>query len=288
MKIKYFYLLPFCLVIFLNPNTSYSADSDTTSSDSSSEVISDKAIEQNVNDISNILEKNIPLPTTKETVEDVNDAWDSRFNEKTQMQKANYDNIRSESFYKDLGVVQKSILNKTRRIQIFGGITLVPTDVYYRTLGGQLNIGYHFNETYGINLFGYIFDSFERDEINDIKNNEGLQVESLIYLKNYYGANLYWNKIYGKMTLFNEKIYQFEVFFNLGGGMVNTKTSSNSFAVHAGLGNLYTLSKDTALRFDLNWVFYQAKNAKQETQNSNSLLLTVGYSGFFLEGGAHE
>ena len=285
MKTNKFLFLTVGLVIICS---NVKANEQSTIINQNEETVSDKAIDQSVNDISNILEKNLPLPTTKETVEDVNDAWNSNFDQKSQLQKANFNNIRSESFFRDLGIVQKNILNKTGRIQLFGGITLVPTDVYFRTLGGQINVGYHFNESYGLNLFGYIFESFRRDEIRDVENNQGVRVDSLLFLKNYYGASFYWNKIYGKMTLFNKRIYQFEMFFNLGGGMINTRTSSNSPGIHIGIGNLYTLSQDSALRFDLNWVFYQAKNLRNETQNSNSLLLTVGYSGFFLEGIVHE
>jgi len=282
IKINNRYCVFIVFVVLLTVNFSYAEDIILDEPGESVSKDAEKAIEENVDRISNMLEKNIP--TNTQVIEDTDTGFEGSLSDAKKNNRAQYNDIRSNEFSDRLGIVQKNILNKTHRIQVFGGLTLVPTDVYYRSFGGQLNVGYHFNEIYGVNLFGYFFQSSARAEVDQIADKQKIAVDSLLFLKNYYGLNLNLSTIYGKMTLFNQSITPFEIFFNLGAGSVDTRTSKQSVGLHAGLGSLYTLSKDSGVRFDLNWVFYKSKNLNGAEQNANSLMLTVGYSGFLLEG----
>jgi outer membrane beta-barrel protein len=197
------------------------------------------------------------------------------------LDRLSYDNLRSEVYQKQMGVVQRNELVKTGALQFNLSGSINTTDVYYRTVGAQASLHYHLNERYGIGAYGYFLDSSERKEIRNLQDQQSLSISSLIYLRNYYGLNLYINTIYGKMALLNEHVVNYEVFFNLGAGSVSTRNSNNSVGVHAGVGTLVAMDSDSALKFDLNWTFYRAKNVNDVEQSANSMLLSVGYSWFF-------
>lgn len=238
-------------------------------------------IEGTVDSISNVLEKNIP--TSEEVLDDDESVVTNTIKKGNASDRADYNQIRSNEFQSNLGIVQKNFLTKTGRIEVYGGLSLVPTEVFYRTFGGQLNVGYHFNEAWAINGLGYFFTSAARGEIDDLKKINEVNVESLIYLKSYYALSVYWNTIYGKMTYFNQNITPFEIFFTGGFGRVRTQSASENFGVHVGLGNTFYLSRNSGVRVDLNWVFYQSKDINNKNQNANSILLSIGYSGFYPE-----
>lgn len=231
---------------------------------------------KSVDKVSETLEKNIILD--RENPEDEDS--DQIILKQKQTEKIDYSNLRSIQFSDSMAIIQKSILDKSHRFQWNLSAGLVTTETYYRTFGVLADVTYHFSEMWGVKIFGYFFESVGRDELNDLENKQRLEVKNLIHLKNYAGLSVYWNPIYGKMTLFNEEIFQYDTFFNIGAGTVNTKTSKNTVGVNFGLGNLYTLSRNSALRFDLNWIFYKAINTIGAEQNANSLILTIGYSGF--------
>lgn len=252
------------------------AQSDTGSN--TTEEMNDQEIEKSVDVISDQLEKNFQLQ--KEYVNEEDDSLAGDLKSQGIGSKANYNNIKSNEFNESLGIVQKNLLEKTNAIQYFGGLTLVPTEVYYRTFGGQAGANYHFNEKYGVGLLGYFFSSSARGEIDQLEK-QNIGVQSLIYLKSYYAAQFYLSTIYGKMAYFNQSIIPFETYFNFGAGRVTTKSSSEAVGLHVGLGNLFAMSQTTGLKVDINWLFYRAKNVNNQEQDANSLLLSLTYAGFY-------
>lgn len=256
----------------------FSATAQTPVSNSTNSSADD--IEGTVDSISSVLEKN--LPSSDEVLED-DEMVTNTLKKGTAKDRADYNKIRSNDFQSNLGIVQKNFLTKTGRIELFGGLSMVPTEVFYRTFGGQLNAGYHFNEAWAINGLGYFFSSTPRGEIDDLRKTNEVKVDNLIYLKSYYALSAYWNPIYGKMTYFNQNITPFEIFFTAGAGRVRTQAASENFGIHLGMGNTFYLSRNSGVRLDLNWVFYQTKDINNRNQNANSLMLTLGYSGFYPE-----
>lgn len=246
---------------------------------SNADDVNDQEIEKSVDLISDQLEKNFQLQKEYVNEEDENLSGDLK--EKDIAPKANYNNIRSNEFNQSLGVVQKNRLEKTNTVQYFGGLTLVPTEVYYRTFGGQAGAHYHLNEKYGVGLLGYFFSSSARGEINQLEKTQSVDVKNLVYLKSYYAAQFYLNTIYGKVAYFNQSIIPFETYFNFGAGRVTTQSSSEAVGLHVGLGNLFTISPKTGLKVDLNWLFYRTKNINNQEQDANSILLSVSYAGFY-------
>ncbi|MGZ3769467.1 MAG: outer membrane beta-barrel domain-containing protein [Bdellovibrio sp.] len=197
--------------------------------------------------------------------------------------KAEYAGVQSESFYSDLAVIQRNYMPKTQRIHLSGGLSLLPSDVFYRTIGVNLKASFHLNETWGIETFGYTFSSQARDEIKDMENTQKLDVKNLVSVKAFYGVNVYFNSLYGKTAFVNRRIIPFEIYQTLGIGKVRTQDSQESTSLQIGIGDMFSLSRSSTFRVDLTWAFYNAHNYLGEDQASNSLFLTLSYGRLFPE-----
>ncbi|BEV69918.1 hypothetical protein Bb109J_c3338 [Bdellovibrio bacteriovorus] len=198
-------------------------------------------------------------------------------------QAAEYTTLNSQSIHSDLAVIQKNYMPKTGRVQLSGGFTLLPSDVFFRTFGLNTKASYHFNETWGLEAFAYVFTSSSRSEVDSLNQEQGLEVKSLLSMQNFYGVNLYFNSIYGKTAWMDSKIIPFEIYQTVGIGKVRTDGGEDATSFQVGLGDLFSLDRSHALRVDLTWAFYSAKNYEGDDQNSNSLFLTLSYGLFWPE-----
>jgi len=185
-------------------------------------------------------------------------------------------------------VLQRNYLPKTERFQVFGGMSFLPTDVFYKTLGLQLRGAYHFTETWGVELMTLFLGSTRSAELNDVESKQCINgvcpnVESLVSPKNYYGLDIYYNSIYGKAAFDSRKIIPFEVYFTGGFGKMSTATSQNLTTLHLGMGQLFAVSRSNALRLDLSLLSYNSLTVSGDSQLTNNLLLTIGYGHFMPE-----
>lgn len=204
-------------------------------------------------------------------------------NPSDKINKVEYTTVQSESFYSDLAVIQKNYMPKTQRVYLSGGLTLLPSDVFYRTLGLNLKSSFHFSETWGVEAFASIFSSQARDEVGDIESTQLLSIKNLVSINAFYGLNVYFNSIYGKTAFVNRRIIPFEIYQTIGIGKVRTQDSQEATSIQFGVGDLFSLTRSTALRVDLTWAFYNAHNYLGQEQSSNSLFLTLSYGKLFPE-----
>lgn len=196
-----------------------------------------------------------------------------------------FSQLKNERTLHDTVVIQKTYMPKTSRIQLFGGATLSMNDVFYRTYGLNARAGYHFNETWGLELNTFFLTSSDTQEKTDLAGKQNLDVRSLSTPKSLYAANLYFSTIYGKMALEDRKIIPFEFYQTLGAGQITTNPSSTSTAFYFGLGNLFSISKNSVIRADLSWYFYNSKTIRDENQSANTIFFTLGYGRFVPEAG---
>ena len=237
---------------------------------STEEVAEDK----DIHTIENLLEKNIkftPAPTVlkKSTL--------------NTPKKVDYKETQIIGAYQDFAVVQKKYMPKQERFQLSVGATLLPTDVYFRTYGLNSKLTYHFTESWGAELVGYLMTSTSRGEVDDLAQKQQVIVKNLISVKRLYGANLYYSSIYGKTSIFNSKIIPFEIYQTVGLSKVINQNDEEAVAVQAGLGELFSISRSSGIRADLSWAFYQSKTILGDTQNTNSIFVSINYSFFFAE-----
>ncbi len=232
------------------------------------------AEDKDIHTIENLLEKDIkftPAPTIqkKSTVNNP--------------KKVDYKESQIVGDYQDFAVIQKKYMPKAERFQLSVGATLLPTDVYFRTYGLNSKLTYHFNEAWGIELAGYLMTSTSRGEVDDLAQNQQVVVKSLISVKSLYGANLYYSSIYGKTSIFNSKIIPFEIYETAGLSKVINQNGEEATAFQLGFGELFSTSRSSGIRADLSWAFYQTKTILGDTQNTNSIFVSINYSFFFVE-----
>lgn len=227
-----------------------------------------------VQTIEGVLEKNIPEGAPKVELN-------------LQVQKPkntiDYNQIESARDVRDTVIIQKTYMPKTERIQLFGGFTYAMNDVFFRTMGAQLRAGYHFSEKWGMEFTSFFLTSEDSKEKKDLLSNQGLVVQNLTTPASMYGLNAYFSSIYGKVALEDRKIIPFEFYQTLGVGQINTKPSSNSTAVYFGVGDLFSISKNSVVRADLSWFFYNGKTVSGGNQSANTIFLTIGYGRFVPE-----
>ena len=194
---------------------------------------------------------------------------------------SDYSKIISNASYDDYSVVQKNYMPKTSRVQLKSGLTTVTNDVFYTIIGLSLGAIYNFNETWGLGLSGVLLSSNQTKQTENIRDIQRVNIESLVTLKNTYNASVYFSPIYGKWSLLNKQILPFEIYFSAGMAQVTNQSSLVSTATSAGVGQLISLTRSSALDINLQWLMYSTKNINNQDQSNNSLLLTVGYSIFW-------
>jgi outer membrane beta-barrel protein len=185
--------------------------------------------------------------------------------------------------FKEVSVIQKRFMPKTERFQLFGGGTFITNDPFFNSIGGVLKGSYFFSETWGVELSYAFLSTEERQATKELKENNNVKSKSLIYPKSYWGADVVWVPIYGKMSLMNENIVPFDLYFSGGYGSTQTQLNTDASTLHVATGQIFSLSKAIAFRWDFSWNFYSAKTEDNSTNSFNNLFLTVGMSWFFPE-----
>ena len=203
---------------------------------------------------------------------------------KKELKKLNisdYSNIISQTSFDDYSVIQRNYMPKSSRTQLKVGLSSVTNDVFYSNLGIALGAAYYFNETWGVGLTGTLLSSSRNSYAQNIHDVQQVNIENLVTLKTTYGANILYTPIYGKWSLLNKKVISFEMYVQGGLSQVTNQSNLASTAVTAGLGQLISLTRSSALDINIDWYFYNTKNINDKDQSNNSMLLTVAYSIFW-------
>ncbi len=194
--------------------------------------------------------------------------------------------LSSLSEFKDIAVIQKRYLPKTQRFEGFGGINGILNDKFFSSVGLNGRLGYHFTERLGIELLVMILATGERDVTKNLREERGVRTTNFVSPTNYYGADIRWTPVYGKMSFLNNSITTFDLYFSAGAGMTNTNQGGAEPTIHLGTGQVFAITKSAAFRWDFSWNFYNAKSGVEGAQQNslyNNLFLTLGASFFFPE-----
>lgn len=184
--------------------------------------------------------------------------------------------------FTEVSVIQKRFLPKTGRFQLFGGLTLITNDPFFNTMGAVGKLGYFFTESVGLELNYFGLTTTEAKATTELKAVQGVKTDNLILTKNVVALDLMFVPIYGKMAWFNERIVPFDLYFSLGYGQTGTQ-NGDAGTLHLATGQIFALSKATAVRWDFSWNFFNAKGIDNKESNYNNLFLTIGMSWFFPE-----
>ena len=161
----------------------------------------------------------------------------------------------------NLKVVQNRLYSKAKRFEIAGFIGTVSTDPFLtvRNVGGML--GYFVSEEFGINLIYWKNIVTESSALGQLKQQTGL-VTNTNKPNYFYGAELTYSPIYGKLSLSGKMIIYYDFHLLCGFGMTNTETG-NLPTPEIGLGQQTYLTKSTTLRLNYRMTYYK-ENIKEK------------------------
>lgn len=185
--------------------------------------------------------------------------------------------------FSEISIIQKRFLPKTKRFQFFAGLTGIMNDPWYFSAGGDARLSYNFTEAWGLELQGDVLSNSQREAIKELHDENGVNTDSIITSKAYYGASIVWSPIYGKMGLLNRRIVPFDMYFAVGGGTTQVDNGTGGSTIHLGTGQVYGVSKGFGLRWDFTWNMVSATPTNGTAQTFNNLMLSFGASFFFPE-----
>ena len=185
--------------------------------------------------------------------------------------------------FKDVAVFQRTAMPKTHRVDLHGGLSFVPNDLFYNVYGLDAGLTYFFNETWGMELAGNFLQSESSKDLQDLEERQNVGVKNFISLKNYTGLHAIFSPVYGKVAVGNA-IRTFEIFGTFGLGKVSTSNGSQSDAIEIGAGHLFSMSPSNFFRVDLKILLYKAKNIHDDDQDNQSFLVNFDFGRFLNRG----
>lgn len=194
-----------------------------------------------------------------------------------------FEDLGRLSEFRQVSVIQKRFLPRTGRFQAYVGPSLILNDPWFNVYGGTLRLGYNFLEAWGIEG-GYSFMSTSKTQsLRELDKNNRVTTENFVYTKSYYNIDLNWTPLYGKMTWFDQSIVYYDTYFSAGYGGTEIQSGDVQGTLHLGVGQIFSISKKTAFRWDLSWNFFEAKQIDSSQGTFNNVFLSAGLSFFFPE-----
>lgn len=185
--------------------------------------------------------------------------------------------------FKDIAIIQKKYLAKTERFELSPGLGVILNDAFFVNQILSFRFGYHFNESYGIEL-NYANLSQSSKTVTDDLTVIGVTTDSIVVPESFLGLDFKWTPFYGKMSFLDASIIPYETYFVGGVGTTKTNQEKSPVTAHFALGQHFSLSKSLAIRWDTSFFWYQAqgKNTTAESLYTN-IHFTIGASYFFPE-----
>jgi outer membrane beta-barrel protein len=197
--------------------------------------------------------------------------------------------------FSDVSVIQKKFLPKVNRFQFHIGGTYLSNNPFYDTVGLVGRLAFNFTDSIGLELNGMVFNGSPKYITEDLKDVHGILASSIVSATSYYGLDLMLIPFYGKITWLDERIIPYDFFLNLGIGLTNlTDIEDPASTFHVAIGQIYALTKNFVVRWDLSGNIYQAEvpevtitgtSSDKHVQNFKDVLLGGGISILFPEAG---
>jgi len=185
--------------------------------------------------------------------------------------------------FEDVAVIQKRFLPKTSRVEIFPNVGFIINDSFFTNTAFSGRVAYYFSESYGLEINGMILGTSERKVTSDLNQVRGVVTRSLVSPQSYYGLDFKWSPVYGKVASLDKSIVPFDMYFNIGGGMMKTNQGTNPTAIHFGTGQAFALSKWSAFRWDISWYWYNTTSATGASGSFTNIFAMIGMSFFVPE-----
>ncbi|MCE3009083.1 MAG: outer membrane beta-barrel domain-containing protein [Proteobacteria bacterium] len=204
----------------------------------------------------------------------------------------NFTGLGTLAPFSEISVIQKRFLPKTGRFQAYGSFANVVNDPWFMGIGVSGRLAYYFTEAWGVEATGSFLSNSERQSAKDLYEEHRVRPDSFIHAKSYMGLAAIWTPIYGKTTLFNQRIIPFDMYFTAGAGSSALDGGTGGSTIHTGTGQIYAINKSMGFRWDLSWNFIRARATPKSDSGEgkpgsegyyNNLILSAGISWFFPE-----
>ena len=188
--------------------------------------------------------------------------------------------------FNDIAVIQKRFLPKSQRFEFNPNLGMITNNAFFMTTFLQGRLAYAITEKWAIEATLAVFMDQKYKVTKDLEDEANVKTTSLLLPEMYYGADIRWSPIYGKMGSFSEGIIPFDMYFSLGAGVMDTNQEDSPVAIHLGTGQIFGLNKWMAFRWDLSGYLYSSEVTKANGTGKNSdsftdVQLSIGMSFFF-------
>ena len=193
--------------------------------------------------------------------------------------------LRDLEPYKGVTVLQRKFLPKTKRFEFFLSGSNLMNDAFFVTAGLSAKAAYYFSEKYAIEGTAGLYGGFHREVVDDLKE-KSIETKGFVTTRQYYGLDLKWVPIYGKLSYHNKRIFYYDIYFTSGMGLTQTNQDMSEPTFHVGVGQTFAMSKKWATRWDFSYNFYRGHyrlGGAEKTQNVSHLFLSIGLSVFLPE-----
>jgi outer membrane beta-barrel protein len=152
-------------------------------------------------------------------------AQDSKAKTQTKESKLKEDLSRFWAKSRKVKVVQKRLFMKDRRLEVMTSFGVIPNDSFQMYTVPSLRVGYHFAESFMVELsYGHALRS-DSGLVEYLKESESIVIkdaEIREYVRSMFTVNILWSPIYGKLSLLGKKLTHFDTYMGVGGGILFT------------------------------------------------------------------
>jgi outer membrane beta-barrel protein len=147
----------------------------------------------------------------------------------------------------------------TNRFQFHIGVNHLSNNPFYDMTGLTGRLAFYFTETIGIEATLLALNHSPKYVTEDLKDVHGILASSIVSANKYYGLDLMLIPFYGKITWLDKRIIPFDFYLSLGlgkTGLTDMKEEASTF--HVAVGQIYALTKNFVVRWDLSGNMYRA------------------------------
>lgn len=163
------------------------------------------------------------------------------------------------SNFSDITVIQKRYMPKTNRFQLYGGVDFLTNNPFFDSYGFNGRFSFFFTESLGLEIGFWSHSVSPKTVTNDLQSKYNITTKTMLSSLGYLGASLVYAPFYGKMTFLDKFIIPYDLYFSVGGGTTQTSYIDKSApSVHLGTGEIFSITKSFAWRWDLSYITYTA------------------------------
>jgi len=164
------------------------------------------------------------------------------------------------SAFSDITVIQKRYMPKTNRFQLYGGMDFLTNNPFFDSYGFNGRFSFFFTESMGIELGFWSHSVSPKTVTVDLESKHGITTKTMLSSLGYLGASFLYIPFYGKMTFLDKFIIPYDLYFSVGAGSTQTSyIDKTAPSIHLGTGELFSITKSFAWRWDLSYITYTAR-----------------------------